>query len=196
APRPTGSSRAKAWKRSCRRRESRWRAPSPEADGQYRRALQTRPDIESARAGRPQRLARALFGGGLDRRVAPVVAISFTYSASFSTFWVYVGIYAVKGLHWPSGRVGLLFLASAPAAAVANYLSRRISDRVGRKRPIVLSFAASGANLALLSWLGGTTAIAFALIVLQGVIGAPAYSLDRVLVADLVPESEGREAAY
>jgi predicted MFS family arabinose efflux permease len=141
-------------------------------------------------------VAGTLFGGGLDRRVGPVVAISFTYSASFSTFWVYVGIYAVKGLHWPSGRVGLLFLASAPAAAVANYLSGRISDRVGRKRPIVASFAASAANLALLSWLGGTTAIAFGLIVLQGVIGAPAYSLDRVLVADLVPESEGREEAY
>src|SRR2546423_3671469 len=139
---------------------------------------------------------RAVLGGELDRRVRPVVAVSFTYSASFSTFWVYVGIYAVKGLHWPSGRVGLLFLASAPAAAVANYLSGRISDRIGRKRPIVVSFAASAANLALLSWLGGTTAIAFVLIVLQGVIGAPAYSLDRVLVADLVPESEGREEAY
>jgi predicted MFS family arabinose efflux permease len=126
----------------------------------------------------------------------PIVAISFTYSASFSTFWVYVGIYAVKGLHWPSGRVGLLFLASAPAAAAANYLSGRVSDFTGRKGPIVFSFVASAANLALLSWLGGTTAVAFALIVLQGVIGAPAYSLDRVLVADFVPESEGREEAY
>jgi predicted MFS family arabinose efflux permease len=141
-------------------------------------------------------MARALFGGGLDRRVVPIVAINFTYSASFSTFWVYVGIYAVKGLHWPAGRVGLLFLASAPAAAVANYLSGRVSDFTGRKGPIVFSFVASAANLALLSWLGSTTAVAFALIVLQGVIGAPAYSLDRVLVADLVPESERREAAY
>ena len=126
----------------------------------------------------------------------PIVAISFTYSASFSTFWVYVGIYAVKGLQWPSGRVGLLFLASAPAAAVANYLSGRLSDFTGRKAPIVFSFFASAANLAALAWLGGTTGIAFSLIILQGVIGAPAFSLDRVLVADLVPESEGREPAY
>jgi predicted MFS family arabinose efflux permease len=141
-------------------------------------------------------LARALFGGGLDRRVAPIVPVSFTYSASFSTFWVYVGIYAVKGLHWPASRVGLLFLASAPAAAVANYLSGRISDRTGRKPLIVASFLASSANVLLLTWLGGTTALAFVLIVVQGVIGAPAYSLDRVLVADLVPDDESREPAY
>ncbi len=141
-------------------------------------------------------LARALFGGRLDRRVAPIVPVSFTYSASFSTFWVYVGIYAVKGLHWPASRVGLLFLASAPAAAVANYLSGRISDRTGRKPLIVASFLASSMNVLLLTWLGGTTALAFVLIVVQGVIGAPAYSLDRVLVADLVADDESREPAY
>ena len=142
------------------------------------------------------RVVRALFGGGLDRRVAPVVAFSFVYYASFSTFWVYVGIYAVKGLHWPSSRVGLLFLASAPAAAVANYLSGRISDRTGPKPLIVASFLASSANMLLLTWLGGATALAFVLIVVQGVIGAPAYSLDRVLVADFVTEQERREPAY
>jgi predicted MFS family arabinose efflux permease len=139
---------------------------------------------------------RAVFGGGLDRRVAPVVAFSFVYYASFSTFWVYVGIYAVKGLHWPASRVGLLFLASAPAAAVANYLSGRVSDRTGRKPLIVGSFLASSANMLLLTWLGGTTAVAFVLIIAQGVIGSPAYSLDRVLVADLVTEQDRREPAF
>lgn len=142
------------------------------------------------------RVGRGLFGGELDRRVAPIVGVSFVYSASFSTFWVYVGIYAVKGLHWPASRVGLLFLASAPAAAVANYLSGRVSDRTGRKPLIVGSFLASSANMLLLTWLGGTTALAFVLIIAQGMIGAPAYSLDRVLVADLVPDEESREQGY
>ena len=137
-----------------------------------------------------------MLGGDVDRRVLPILAVSFTYNASFSTFWVYVGIYAVKGLHWPANRVGLLFLASAPAAAVANYLSGHISDRAGRKVLIVASFVASAVNIALLSRLEGMAAVAFVLIVLQGVIGAPAYSLDRVLVADLVPQDEEREHAY
>jgi len=141
-------------------------------------------------------LMRAALGGGVERRILPVAGVTFIYSASFSTFWVYVGVYAVKGLHWPASRVGLLFLFSAPVAAVANYLSGRVSDRVGRRRPIVASFLASAANVAALSLLGHRTAIAFALIVLQGVIGAPAYSLDRVLVADLVLEPAGHENAF
>jgi predicted MFS family arabinose efflux permease len=141
-------------------------------------------------------LLRAALGGTVERRLLPVVAVSFVYSASFSTFWVYVGVFAVEGLGWRPSEVGLLFLLSAPAAAVANYLSGYVSDRVGRKRPILLSFLASAANVTALSVLGRHTAIAFALIVVQGVIGAPAYSLDRVLVADLVPGGEEREAAY
>jgi predicted MFS family arabinose efflux permease len=146
---------------------------------------------------RPARwLFRAALGGAVERRLLPVVAVSFIYSASFSTFWVYVGVYAVKGLGWRPSQVGLLFLLAAPVAAVANYLSGHVSDRVGRKRPIIASFLASTANMTALSVLGEQTVIAFALIVVQGVIGAPAYSLDRVLVADLVPDGDDREAAY
>jgi hypothetical protein len=37
--------------------------------------------------------------------VLPVVAVSFIYSASFSTLWVYVGVYAFKGLGWRPSQV-------------------------------------------------------------------------------------------
>ena len=79
----------------------------------------------------PGRLLRATLGGEIERPVLPVVAVSFTYSASFSTFWVYVGVYAVKGLNWPASRVGLLFLFCAPAAAVANEYYVGAINRVG-----------------------------------------------------------------
>jgi predicted MFS family arabinose efflux permease len=141
-------------------------------------------------------LSRALLGGTADRRIRPVATVSFVYSVSFSTFWVYVGIYAVKGLHWPPARVGFLFLASAPVAAAANYLSGRLADAAGRKTPIVLSFVASAVNMIALAAVGDRTAAAFVLIILQGAIGAPAYSLDRVLVADLISEPGEREAGY
>jgi predicted MFS family arabinose efflux permease len=155
------------------------------------------PRRVSPRPVPPLRAAsRLVLGGHIERRVVSVAAFTFLYSASFSTFWVYVGVYAVKGLGWPASRVGLLFLAAAPAAAVANYLSGRVSDRTGRKGPIIASFLASAANVTALSLLGHHTPVAFALIVVQGVIGAPAYSLDRVVVADLIDEQEDREQAY
>jgi predicted MFS family arabinose efflux permease len=132
----------------------------------------------------------------VDRRVLPIVPITFVYNASFSTFWVYVGVFAVRGLGWQPREVGPLFLAAAPPAAVANYLSGRLSDRVGRKHPIVVSFLAATADICALALFGDDRAAAFWLIVALGIVGAPAYSLDRVLVADLVPEEESREAAY
>jgi predicted MFS family arabinose efflux permease len=139
---------------------------------------------------------RATLGGELERPVLPIAVVSFIYSASFSTFWIYVGVYVVKGLGWPAGRVGLLFLLTAPTAAVANYLSGRLSDRVGRKRLIVASFALSSINLLTLAAIGKGTVLPFALIVLQGVIGAPAYSLDRVVATDLVVDRTRRESAF
>src|SRR5947208_9118796 len=141
-------------------------------------------------------LMRAALGGGVERRILPVAGVTFIYSASFSTFWVYVGVYAVKGLNWPASRVGLLFLFCAPTAAVANYLSGRLSDRIGRKQLIVASFVLSSFNVLVLALLGHRAGIAFALIVVQGVIGAPAYSLDRIIVADLIPEEERRERGF
>jgi MFS family permease len=143
-----------------------------------------------------RRLLRATLGGDIERPVVPVAAVSFIYSASFSTFWVFVGVYAVKGLHWPAGRVGLLFLATAPTAAVANYWSGRLSDRTGRKPLIVASFGFSAVNALALAALGKGTVLPFILIVVQGVIGAPAYSLDRVVASDLVLSQSRRESAF
>jgi predicted MFS family arabinose efflux permease len=142
-----------------------------------------------------RRAFRMVFGE-VDRRILPILPVTLIYAASFSTFWVYVGVYAVKGLGWHAGEVGVLFLASAPPAAVANYLSGRLADRVGRRLPIVWSFLAASAITASLAAFGDRKALAFALVVALGVVGAPAYSLDRVLVADLVPEEEAREAGY
>src|SRR5437763_110508 len=107
------------------------RAP-PAPRPRCRRGSRRRGGTSEPRAGGSgalyAKVARALLGGTVDRRVRPIIGVSFTYSVSFSTFWVYVGIYAVKGLHWPPSRVGYLFLVSAPVAAAANYLSGRLAD--------------------------------------------------------------------
>jgi predicted MFS family arabinose efflux permease len=76
-------------------------------------------------------IRRAGLVEGADRRVLPVVPVTLVYNLAFSTFWVYVGVFAVDGLGWRPQQVGLLFLISAPPAAIANYLSGRISDVSG-----------------------------------------------------------------
>jgi predicted MFS family arabinose efflux permease len=141
-------------------------------------------------------LSRAALGGDVDPRVRPVVAVSFAYAVSFSTFWVYVGVFAVDRLGARAAEVGILFLLSAPAAGIANYLSGSLSDLFGRKRPIVASFLAAAATVGVLAAVGRHTVVGFAMIVLLGVVGAPAYSLDRVLVADLLPDGYERESAF
>ena len=141
-------------------------------------------------------LARRAFGGDVDPRVRPVVALSLAYNLSFSTFWVLLGVFAVRGLGWSPASVGLLFLASSPTAAVANFASGRLSDRVGRRRLIVASFLAASAIVAALVPARGHDPLPAGLVVLLGMAGAPALTLGQVVVADLVPGEEEREQAY
>ena len=54
--------------------------------------------------------AARLAAGGADLEECPgaVAAISLIYSTSLSTFWGYIGVFAVEGLHWRPGQVGLV----------------------------------------------------------------------------------------
>src|SRR5205814_985635 len=77
----------------------------------------------------------------------------------------------------------------------ANYFAGSLSDRFDRKPLIALSFAADACVVLGLVAVGNRVAAGFTLIVAMGIVGAPAYTLARTLVADLVgPES--REHAY
>jgi predicted MFS family arabinose efflux permease len=129
------------------------------------------------------------------RALRPVLAAAFLYEISFSTFWSYAGIFAVKSLGASPKDVGVLFLLSAAPAGVANYVSGSLSDRFGRKPLIALSFAADAIVMLGLVAVGRDVVAGFALVVSAGVVGAPAYTLSRTLVADLV-ERDLREEGY
>jgi predicted MFS family arabinose efflux permease len=131
----------------------------------------------------------------LHSELRPILATAFLYEVAFSTFWSYVGLFSVERLGASDRGVGILFLVSAAPAGVANYLSGRLSDRVVRKRLIASSFAANTLVVLGLVASGGQLLIGFSLVVVAGIVGAPAYTLSLTLIADVV-ESERRELAY
>src|SRR5262245_34446856 len=100
----------------------------------------------------------------------PLVWVTVLYNVSFSTFWVLLGVFAVRGLGWQAESVGLLFLASAPTAAVANYASGRLSDRIGRRPLIAGGFIAASATVAAIVPAQGNDPAVASLVILLGIV--------------------------
>ena len=88
-----------------------------------------------------------------------------------------------------------MFLFSASTAAAASYGGGYLSDRVGRKSPIVLGLLGQSIAIAGLLFVGHHVVAGFAVVVLAGVLGAPARSSSTAIVADLVPQRR-HETAY
>ena len=79
------------------------------------------------------RFRRAVLGRDLDPRVRAVAAISLIYSASLSTFWGYIGVFAVEGLHWRPGQVGLLFLVEVRHQQSVGLGGQLGAEHLGRR---------------------------------------------------------------
>jgi|SRR5919109_1693825 predicted MFS family arabinose efflux permease len=139
-----------------------------------------------------RRIARAIWGSDPDPALWPVLVVSLLFAAPFSTFWTFVGVFALKRLH-AGGGIGVLFLLSFAAGIVCAYLGGQLSDRIGRKPVIAFAIAGQSAvALALLPVRG--LMLGLALIVLAAAVGAPVQSANNALVADVA--GGGREAAY
>jgi MFS family permease len=138
---------------------------------------------------------RLLVGLEDDPALRPVLAVALLSSAALSTFWSYIGIFAVKGLGASPAAVGVLYLFSAGSAAFANYVAGRLSDRLGRKPLIVFGLGAQSLVVLSLATALHHVALGFGLIVLAGVVGAGYLAAGQAIVADVVPV-ERRETAY
>lgn len=115
--------------------------------------------------------------------------------ASFSTFWSYVGVWAIESLDATAGQVGLIFLLSAVLTPPAAWVGGHVSDRLGRKRVLVGSTAGQSVLILSLGFVGGQVAWGVVLVVLAGVVWAPGRSAINAVVADVIPP-EHRDEAY
>ncbi|HEY3181347.1 MAG TPA: MFS transporter [Gaiellaceae bacterium] len=141
------------------------------------------------------RFLRRVLGGGIDRELVPLIAVSVPSTLGFGAFWVFVGVWAVRGLGIRPSTLGAVLLLEATVAAGAGYLGGHLSDLVGRRPVLVWSWTLEAAILATLALVDPAPAVGLALLVAAGVASGPGLAASGALVADLVPP-ERRESAY
>src|ERR687884_1718983 len=83
------------------------------------------------------RLFRLVWGDDVDRPLRPVLAVSLASSVGGATVWSFVGIWAIRHLHASQSAVGVVFPISAMVGVLAGYAGGHLSDHVGR-RPLIL----------------------------------------------------------
>src|SRR5437588_599057 len=87
------------------------------------------------------RLFRLVWGADVDRALRPVLAVNLASSMGGSTVWSFVGIWAIRHLHARQSTVGVVFLISAMVGVLAGYAGGHLSDHVGRRPLILVSWA-------------------------------------------------------
>jgi predicted MFS family arabinose efflux permease len=141
------------------------------------------------------RLFRLVWGADVDRPLRPVLAVTFASSMGGSTVWSFVGIWAIERLHARQSAVGLAFLISAFVGALSGYAGGHLSDYVGRRPLILVSWACQvGLILGFLA-AGGNELVGLGLVCLGGATFQIGSAASQAMIADLVPPDR-HEPAY
>jgi MFS family permease len=141
------------------------------------------------------RLFRLVWGADVDRPLRPVLAISLASSMGGSTVWSFVGIWAIKRLHADQSAVGLAFLISAAVGALAGYAGGHLSDHVGRRPLILVSWACQVPVILGFLAAGNRELVGLGLVCLGGLVFQIGTAANQALIADLVPPHR-HEHAY
>src|ERR687886_808872 len=141
------------------------------------------------------RLFRLIWGADVDRALRPVLAVNLASSMGGSTVWSFVGIWAIRHLHASQSAVGVVFLVSALAGVLAGYAGGHLSDHVGRRPLILVSWAGQVALVLGFLAAGGSETAGLGLMCLGGVVFQIGSAASQAMIADLVPR-ERHEQGY
>ena len=144
--------------------------------------------------GPRRRLFRMIWGDDVDRALRPVIGTSLVSSAAGSTLWSFMAIWAVEELG-AKRELPYSFLVGAIFAGVSGFLGGYLSDRIGRRRVILLSQGIMVVYPVVLYALTGSKWAGLAALSLAGVFGSLGGSVGQAMVADLVAPDR-HEAAY
>jgi MFS family permease len=139
-------------------------------------------------------LVRLIWGDDLDRPLRPVLGVTLASSAAGSGLWSFMAIWAVEELGAKS-QLPYVYLVGAVFAGASGFLGGYLSDRIGRRRVILVGEAAMAVYPLVLLALSGSMWAALVALSLAGVFGSLGGSVAQAMVADLVPP-ERHEAAY
>ena len=141
-----------------------------------------------------QALVRLIWGDDLDRPLRPVLGVTFASSAAGSGLWSFMAIWAVEELGAKS-QLPFVYLVGAVLAGASGFLGGYLSDRIGRRRVILVGEAAMAVYPLVLLALSSSMWTALVALMFAGVFGSLGGSVAQAMVADLVPP-ERHEAAY
>ena len=141
-----------------------------------------------------RRLVSTIWGDDLDPALRPVIATTLVASAAGSTMWSFMAIWAVEELGAKS-ELPYAFLVGAILAGASGFAGGYLSDRIGRRRVILLGQGVMVGYPIVLLLLSDSKWAGLAALSLAGVFGALGGSVAQAMVADLVAP-ERHEAAY
>jgi MFS family permease len=139
-------------------------------------------------------LVRLIWGDDVDPALRPVLGVSLVTSAASSAMWSFVAIWAIEELG-AKRELPFAFLVGAILAAASGFLGGYLSDRIGRRRVILLGQGIMVGYPILFLAASDTKWVGLALLALAGMIGSLGGSVSQAMVADLVAP-ERHEAAY
>ena len=139
-------------------------------------------------------LVRLIWGDDLDLPLRPVLGVTFASSAAGSGLWSFMAIWAVEELGAKS-QLPFVYLVGAVLAGASGFLGGYLSDRIGRRRVILVGEAAMAVYPLVLLALSSSMWAALVALMFAGVFGSLGGSVAQAMVADLVPP-ERHEAAY
>ena len=137
---------------------------------------------------------RLVWGDELDEALRPVVGVTLVGSAAGSATWSFMAIWAVEELG-AKAALPFAFLVGAILSGLSGFAGGYLSDRIGRRRVILIGNGIMVGYPLLLLALSDAKWAGLAALALAGVFGSLGGSVSQAMVADLVAP-ERRQAAY